>query len=165
MFKKILTALLIITILPVTSFAGNVAYKNNGSIVISEDVFNELATESKLLEVYKAESEVLKTTINDLKTLNEQQKQAYENKINNMQMQLDAKDSVIALYKDNENKYKELELLYNNDRKTIKKMKRMNVLEKIAVVGLTTFAAIKAEDCGSKVAIGAAGTAITLIDW
>lgn len=166
MIRKIFISLILIMILPTMLFAGQSAYKvNSNYVAVRNDVFNKLTANQKMIAMYEKQIETMQNGLNDLEQLSKQKTEAYEKKIQSLQLTIEAKDSIIALKDDNIQQYKNMELLYNSSKSEIRKMKRMNVWEKVFIAGLATAACLTTNDTGAQIGMGCAGLLGTLINW
>jgi|GEM_PF-3025542 len=165
MNKKIfILVIALLILLPTIVFADEApAYKlSNGRISVDEEVFNQLVTNDKKMEVYKEEVDYLKKSIEELKNLHKQGDSIQEQRILVLKDTISLKDQVIGYKDDN---IKNWEKIYNIEHKKVNKLKTMSLIEKILVTGLTAYAISNIEDSSAKVAVGTIGASIVFLDW
>lgn len=165
--KKVLI-MAVLTILVISSAAiaddinNSAAYKlNNGRISVREDVFNQLVTNEKLLELYKAELEKYRISVEKFDELNTQNIDLYENRISTLEDIIKDKDDIIT-YKDNN--IKEYESLYKSVKKELSKQKTMSFFQKLLVTAVGVYAISELDSNTPKVVVGAGTVAIWFYD-
>ena len=164
--KKIITTIIIFFIIFCPMFAYGAepaAYKlPNGRISVDEDVFNQLVTNEKKMEVYKEEVEYLKKSIEELKTLYKTSDSIQEQRVTVLKDTIELKDQIIVYKDDN---IKNWEKIYNVEHSKVNKLKTMSLIEKILITGLTAYAISNIDDSSAQAAVGAIGASIIFLDW
>lgn len=124
----------------------------NGYIAVREDVFNNLVTNDKLLELAKKEKEYYESSLKELQAMNSERFLIQENRIGILKDTLVLKDEKISLKDENLKKFEEL---YNIKSKEVRKFKANSLFEKFLTLGIGVWAVSEIDDNNARIGIGA----------